>query len=106
MTPEEFVQEFQELKEYIQKDYFSPDSEISRIDTLIEAGLNQKQIQLVETIVSEALTDTLYTVLLGLDGCASIGHNQILYDLKDEEGNQISGDIEGYAWEQFQNKNT
>jgi hypothetical protein len=106
MTPEEFVQEFRELKEYIQNGYFSRDSEISRVERLVEAGLNPKQIALVKAIVSEALTDTLYTVLLGLDGCASIGHNQVLYKLQDEEGNQITGEIESHAWEQFQNKNT
>ena len=106
MTPEEFVQEFRELKEYIQNGYFSHGTKISRIERLVEAGLNPKQIELVKAIVSEALTDSLYTVLLGLDGCASIGHNQVLYNLQDEEGNQITGEIESYAWEQFQNKNT
>jgi hypothetical protein len=106
MTPEEFVQEFRELKEYIENGYFSQGSEISRIERLVEAGFSQNQIQLVNAIVSEALTDALYTVLLGLDGCASIGHNQVLYNLQDEEGNQITGEIESYAWEQFQNKNT
>ena len=106
MTPEEFVKEFKELKEYIQKGYFSKDSEFSRIDRLVKAGFNKEQIELTEAIVSEALTDSLYTVLLGLDGCASIGQNQILYKLQDEEGNPISGEIESYAWEQFQDQNT
>ena len=106
MKPEEFVQEFKELKEYIQKGYFSKGSDISRIDRLINAHFDQDQIELTKEIVSEALTDALYTVLLGLDGCASIGHNQVLYKLQDEEGNIITGEIEGYAWEQFQNQNT
>ena len=106
MTPEEFVKEFKELKEYIQNGYFSKDSEFSRVDRLIKAGFNKEQIELTETIVSDALTDSLYTVLLGLDGCASIGHNQEQYKLLDEEGNPISGEIESYAWEQFQEQNT
>jgi hypothetical protein len=106
MTPEEFVQEFRELKEYIESGYFSQESDISRVERLVDAGLNTNQIELVKNVVSESLTDALYTVLLGLDGCASIGHNQVLYNLKDEEGNQITGEIESHAWEQFQNKST
>lgn len=106
MTPEEFVQEFRELKEYIENGYFSQESEISRVTQLVDAGLNANQIALVKNVVSEALTDTLYTVLLGLDGCASIGHTQVLYSLQDEEGNQITGEIESHAWEQFQKKST
>ncbi len=47
------------------------------------------------------LTDIVCTILLGLDGCASIGGIQELYDLKDENGNQLSGEIERYAYEYF-----
>ncbi|WP_181858425.1 hypothetical protein [Winogradskyella arenosi] len=48
------------------------------------------------------MTDVFYTILLGLDGCASIGGIQETYELKDENGNQLNGEIEGYAYEYFQ----
>ncbi|WFC40551.1 hypothetical protein [Pseudoxanthomonas sp. SE1] len=52
--------------------------------------------QLLDTI----LTDVMYTLLLGLDGCASIGGDQQAYSIRDEDGNVIS-DIETEAYEQF-----
>lgn len=101
MTPEEFVKEFSQLKSYIESNYFSDSSDISRVKELTDAGLNDQQVEVVKELLSDALTDSLYTVLLGLDGCASIGSQQISYNLKDEDGNQISGDIESLAWEEF-----
>ena len=48
-------------------------------------------------------TDAFYTLLLGLDGAASIGDVQQMYQIRDEKGNPIldSGDLEVEAWEQF-----
>ncbi|MGB0871049.1 MAG: hypothetical protein ACPGSD_15770 [Flavobacteriales bacterium] len=56
----------------------------------------------MENIMDVALTDVFYTILLGIDGCASIGGVQEDYELKDENGNLLSGDIEGYAYDYFQ----
>ena len=106
MTPEEFVAEFKSLKDEIENGYFSNTSDISRIESLKSSGLTDGQIQSVKNIVSEALTDALYTILLGLDGSASIGNEQMMYQLSDEDGNEISGEIESYAWEIFHGENT
>ncbi|KWT68142.1 hypothetical protein APV28_3336 [Comamonas testosteroni] len=45
----------------------------------------------------------MYTLLLGLDGAASIGGEQQTYTLHDEDGNLISdgGELEAAAWEAF-----
>ena len=52
-------------------------------------------------MLNSILRDTFYTILLGLDGCAAIGNYQQLYEIKDENGNLISGEIDGYAYEYF-----
>jgi len=101
MTSEEFVQEFVHLKKFLEGGYFDPSSDISRVSVLKDAKLTEAQIDVVKTFVSAALTDALYTVLLGLDGAASIGTNQVLYRLCDEGQNLLSGNIESYAWEYF-----
>ena len=106
MTPEEFVQEFKELKLYIQEEYFSESGDISRLKSLRNAGLNFEQIQLVKSIVADALTDSLYTVLLGLDGCASISRHQEMYKLIDEQGRELTGNIESIAWGHFHGQST
>ncbi len=84
ITSEEFVEEFKLLKDDLIQGYFTVDSEISRISLLEKSGMNHEQIHLTKKIVSEVLTDALYTVLLGLDGSASIGCHQIMYKLLDE----------------------
>ena len=106
ISPEEFVQEFKDLKESLVSDYFSSDSDISRVNKLESAGLSNEQIELTKCIVGDALTDALYTVLLGLEGCASISQHQIMYKLFDEESNELTGEIESIAWEKFHGQNT
>ena len=53
----------------------------------------------------EALTDALYTILLGLEGSVSIGQYQIMYKLFDEALNELTGNIESIAWEKFHDEN-
>lgn len=102
ITPETFVQEFKDLKEQLLAGYFSPTSDISRIAALQEAGLSEAQIAVTRCVVNAALTDALYTVLLGLEGSASIHQHQIMYKLFDEQSNELTGHIESIAWEKFQ----
>jgi hypothetical protein len=54
--------------------------------------------------VDGVLTDAFYTLLLGLDGSASIGGVQQCYDLRDESGDKITGDgeLEAAAFTHFQ----
>ena len=55
----------------------------------------------MKRIVAGILTDVFYSVLLGLDGAASISGEQLLYRLYDEEGNELLGELEGLAYERF-----
>ncbi len=51
-----------------------------------------------------ALTDTFYTILLGLDGSASLGGIQQSYHIRDERGDVVctgDGAIEGLAYTHF-----
>ncbi|MCC1495881.1 hypothetical protein [Alcanivorax sp. 1008] len=106
MSPERFVAEFKELREYIRNGYFSPDSEISRLQLMRESGFSEAQIGVANKIVSEALTDALYTVLLGIDGCSAIGSHQEAYRLAGENGERLSGFLETLAWDLFHGKST
>ncbi|WP_436899246.1 hypothetical protein [Acinetobacter gyllenbergii] len=106
ITTEEFVQEFKDLKDDLIRRYFTIDSDISRMSVLAESGMSNEQINLTQNIVSEALTDALYTILLGLEGSASIGQYQIMYKLFDEAANELTGNIESIAWEKFHGEHT
>ncbi|WP_346839368.1 hypothetical protein [Microbulbifer sp. SAOS-129_SWC] len=107
MTNEEFINEFKILKHQLIESYFSSDTDISRIKGLKDAGLSEEQIVLVRNLAGEILTDALYTILLGLDGCASIGEKQTEFKIEDEDGNILAGgDLESLAWETFHGSNT
>ncbi|MDQ8035434.1 MAG: hypothetical protein REJ50_25805 [Bordetella sp.] len=70
---------------------------------LAAAGLSAEQREHVLGAIDAALTDTLYTLLLGLDGSAQIGDDQQTYAIHDEDGNLLSdcGELEAEAYAQF-----
>lgn len=102
MTAKEFVANFKKENDSLVQEYLKIDSQ-SEVKNLIDSlNLNEEQLNKMKLILKGALRDISYTILLSLDGSASIGDSQELYDLKDLKGNQISGEIEEYAYEFFQ----
>lgn len=104
MNTKEFVELFYREKNDMKKLYFNDlkDTEVGmKIDKL---GLSSEQLEKMESIIDAVLTDAMYTILLGLDGEATIGSTQQAYKLFDEQGDELtgSGEIEQYAYEYFQ----
>ncbi|WP_405207157.1 hypothetical protein [Aquimarina sp. LLG6339-5] len=101
MTTEEFVKAFHKEKQELLKECLTDNSK-TEVRTLIESlNLTEEQNEIMKKVLDSSFTDIFYTILLGLDGSASIGGIQKMYDLKDKNGNQLSGEIEGYAYEYF-----
>lgn len=105
MTTEEFVKAFYNEKQELLKEYLSGNSKTEIGELIKSLKLTDGQSKIMEKVLDSSLTDILYTILLGLDGCASIGGTQENYEIKDEKGNQLSGEIEGYAYEYFHESN-
>jgi hypothetical protein len=104
MTSKEFVENFyKEQTEYLQT-CLDENANLAVSKKIKSLNLSNEQKQIMAEVIDGILTDTYYTILLGLDGEASIGAYQELYKLFDEEGNLLTGEIEGEAWEYFQNK--
>lgn len=105
MTTKEFVKNFSQEKQNILNSCFDHQSEHRTfVSTKIEElNLNDIETEKFKKIISYLLNDTFYTILLGLDGSASIGDSQESLKIYDEEDNLISegGDLEGYAYEYF-----
>lgn len=101
MNTEELVKAFYTEKQDFLKEYLSenPESEVGQL--IKSLNLTDEQNVIMKKVMNSTLTDAFYTILLGLDGSASIGGIQELYELKDENGNQLNGEIEGYAYEYF-----
>jgi len=104
MNTEKFVKAFYTEKQDLLKEYLSKKSETEVGQLIKSLNLTDQQTEIMKKVLDNSFTDIFYTILLGLDGSASIGGIQEMYDLKDENGNQLSGEIEGYAYEYFQEK--
>ena len=102
MTTKEFVKGFYKEKENLLKLYFNSDNETQVGKSIDKLNLNKEQIEDLKKLLDEVLVDSFYNILLGLDGCSSIGGKQENYKLFDEKGNELtSGDIESFAYELF-----
>lgn len=104
MNDKQFVEEFYELKKSLMDDYFSNTPEPNRAALLESLELSSDKKKTLQKIMDTVLTDALYTILLGLEGSATIGIEQEMYKLISEDGVELTGqDIESHAWELFQN---
>jgi hypothetical protein len=103
MTPEEFVQGFRREKDWLLDVYSDPTSEAS-VSRLVQGCSSALEPTAIRELLNAILTDVFYTVLLGLDGAASIGGVQQPYRILDEEGHEVSsgdGSVEEFAYEYF-----
>lgn len=105
MTAEEFVKNFYQEKQNIFNLCFNHQSEYRSLVSakIEELNLNEKQTEKLKDLISDLLTGTFYTLLLGLDGSATIGNSQESFKIYDENNHLISegGDLEGLAYEYF-----
>ncbi len=105
MTPKQFAEGFYLEKQQLIELYFNSTEQTVVSELINSLDLDSEKKKVLKKIVDGALTDAFYTILLGLDGEAQIGTRQETYSIKDEEGNELAGgEIEGHAWEYFQNK--
>lgn len=103
MTGEEFVKLCHAEKESVLREYFRGDSEsraAEMIRSLVQAGTDETALHALLDLV---LSENWYTMLLGLDGAASLGGEQITYQLYDEDETLLNpcGEIEEAAYSYF-----
>jgi len=104
MTAKEFVENFKKEKDTLLKEFTTKGSQ-TEVQQLIQSmNLTHEQNEILNNLLNSTLRDAFYTILLGLDGCAALGDTQHDYQIKDEDGNQINGEIEEYAYEYFHEK--
>ena len=103
MDGKDFVKLCSEEKENSLKQYFddSYKTEVGkRINTLIKSGANKEELY---ELINLILKETYYTILLALEGEASLGGKQLICELLNQDGNVISkcGEIEVEAYKYF-----
>lgn len=84
--------------------YFDPGQETKVGQLIASLGHDSKQTATMRQVIDGVLTYSFYTLLLALDGGASLGGVQQISQLRDEAGQRISGDgeLESAAFEHFQ----
>jgi hypothetical protein len=107
MNAEQFVACWRREKDILLKMFTDPIAGSAVAQKIASLNLTSDQKTILKDIVDDILIDTLYTLLLGLDGEANIGGMQVEYTILDEENNVISecGEIEAEAWTQFHGSN-
>ena len=102
MNAEKFVKTWKQEKDNQLKSYLTENTTLVALE-IKQLQLNDDQNKILKNILNNILTDTYYTLLLGLDGSASIGGLQQTYTIHDEDGNVIEsiGDIEAEAYYHF-----
>ena len=102
MTPHEFAACVARQKKDMLSTYFNPESGAAVATQIAAMGLSDGQAKALRIVLDGSLTDAFYTLLLGLDGAASIGGVQNSYELRAEDGTLLTGgELEGAAWEHF-----
>ena len=103
MNAQQFVSHWLELKSELLEAFVGEQSTAEAATQLRRLGLTPEQNDQLRVAIDGILTDTMYTLLLGLDGAASIGTDQQPYTIADQEGNVISrgGELAEAAWSAF-----
>ena len=103
MTPEQFARGVAAERDAIMEIYFK-EPPTTAVGAQIKAlSLSAQQTASLRQILHGALTDMCHSLLLGLDGAASIGDlRQQEFQLADEKGNELTGgELEVAASEVF-----
>lgn len=101
MSPEEFVKCCHEEKSSMLARYFEAPATTAVGIAIGELNLPPSDLARLQSILDDVLTDTFMTVLYAIDGCASLGGRQRNYRLLDEDGTELTGELEGLASEHF-----
>ena len=102
MNAEKFVASWKAEKFELLRIFHDSNIVSSTAKIIEDLSLSPHQAKKFHLVLVAVLTDTMYTLLLGLDGEATIGGEQVSYNILDESDNESSGQIEEVAWQQFQ----
>ncbi|MNJ97949.1 hypothetical protein D3C87_157060 [compost metagenome] len=100
MDAKEFVGNWNALRGELLETFMAADGGSAVAAKVRALGLSAEQLAGVRGVLDVALRDTMYALLLGLDGAASIGDSQEQFTIAGEDGVVIE-DIEAEAWDGF-----
>lgn len=104
MTAAQFVTNWRREKDELLKYFMGEYGETVIAGKINAMSLSREQLAQFRGVLDDVLHETMYTLLLGLDGATSIGMQRQRYHIADEHGNVVTGggDLEAEAWAKFQ----
>ena len=102
INAQEFIALWKREHDELLRTFCEPHGETAVASAIANLGLTDEQRMDLIGVLRLILTDVFYTLLLGLDGEASIGGHQAHYTILDEPNTPIGapGEIEAEAWAQ------
>ncbi len=90
MNSKEFAKDFYKEKLSLLKMYFDESSNSEVTQLIKDLNLDVLGRERIRQVINGVLSDSLYKILLGLDGAAKIGYNQTDYKLLNENNQEIT----------------
>ncbi len=98
-----FVRTWLVLKSELLSVFMGEEGESAIATQIRNMELTAGQTAQLRNVLDGVLRDSMYSLLLGLDGASSIGRDQQVFQILDERGIAVSscGELETEAWKQF-----
>lgn len=103
MNADDFVAAWRRERDELLSIFTDPASQSETARLFAELKLNPDQQAKLVMALGAALTDTFYTLLMGIDGAASVGGIQEQFRLSTSDGTLVAnpGELEVAAYEHF-----
>lgn len=103
MSPEEFIdnviESLDSLVELYSQGKGGPTYLGAELDKI---GLTAEQREKVLALIRLALGEATHNIICGIEGTASLGNSQQIYRLLDEDGNELTGELDALLYEKLE----
>ncbi len=101
MTPEQFIENVSKEIDSLVALYAQGSSGQTEVGTKLDSlGLPQETKEQIVGLIHQAINESTYNLICGLEGTASLSGTQEIYKISDEQGNELSGNLDGLFYEQ------
>ncbi len=101
MTPEQLIGNISKEIDSLVALYAQGSSGHTEVGVKLDSlGLSQEIKEQVVGLIHQAIIESTYNLICGLEGSASLAGTQESYKISDEQGNELSGNLDGLFYEQ------
>lgn len=103
MRPQEFIDNVLDSIESLVSLYAQGKSGHTYLGSeLDKIGLSIDQREQVLALIRLAVGEATHSIICGIEGTASLGNSQQMYRLLDEEGNELTGQLDALLYERLE----